>query len=104
LKQAFGDLRGTGVTARLVPGDPHSALARTANSLSGTDLLILSADIDRDSLAQAWRFVPRMVHANTLVFQQIAGPGPGKHTWKQLAYGEVLRLAEQSRGALRRAA
>jgi Fructose-1,6-bisphosphatase/sedoheptulose 1,7-bisphosphatase and related proteins len=104
LKAAFHDLRATGVKARLVPGDPYAALVRTANSLTGTDLLIVPAEVDQDSLAQAWRFVPRMIHAQTLVFQQDAASELGKASWRQLSYDEVLRLAEVAQRAIRRAA
>ena len=103
LKQAFHDLRATGAKTRLVPGDPYSALVRTANSLTGTDLLIISTDLDADSLAQAWRFVPRMIHPQTLVFQHDARPGLDKETWRQLKHEEVHQLAAANR-AIRRAA
>ena len=103
LKQAFHDLRATGAKTRLVPGDPYSALVRTANSLTGTDLLIISADLDADSLAQAWRFVPRMIDPQTLIFQHDARPGPGQETWRQLKHEEVHQLAAANR-AIRRAA
>src|SRR4029450_10934401 len=56
LKATFRGLRATGAKTRLVPGDPYSALARTANALTGTDLVVISAEVDRDSLAHAWRF------------------------------------------------
>jgi hypothetical protein len=104
LKAAFHDLRATGVKVRLVPGDPYSALIRTANSLSGTDLLIISAEVDQDSLNQGWRFVPRMIHPKTLVFQQGAASELAKASWRQLSYDEVLRLAEASQRAIRGAA
>ena len=104
LKQAFHDLRPTGANIRLVPGDPYSALVRTANALTGTDLLIIAADQDRESLAQAWRFVPRMIHPRTLIFQQDAASGPGKETWRQLKHDDVLKLAADATRAVRRAA
>jgi hypothetical protein len=104
LKQAFHDLRPTGANIRLVPGDPYAALVRTANALTGTDLLIIAADQDRDSLAQAWRFVPRMIHPRTLIFQQAVGSGPGKETWRQLKHDDVLKLAADANRAVRRAA
>jgi hypothetical protein len=104
LKQAFHDLRATGASTRLVPGDPYTALARTANSLTGTDLLIISADLDAESLSQAWRFVPRMIHPQTLIFQQDARPGLGKETWRQLKNDDVHQLAAAANRAIRRAA
>ena len=68
LKQAFAALRQPEVKVQLVPGDPNMALRRVANSLTGTDLLLIAADQDRDSLAAAWTWVPRMLTATSLVF------------------------------------
>jgi hypothetical protein len=58
----------TGAQLRLVPGDPLSALARCANSLANTDLLIISAGHDPAGLEPAWFYIPRMLHAGSLVF------------------------------------
>src|SRR5438105_3066916 len=44
LKQIHRLLTASGVRARLVPGDPYSALAQVANSLQGTDVVVISAD------------------------------------------------------------
>lgn len=53
LKKAHQHLSATGAKIQLVPGDPFSALARMANSLMGTDLLIIAADQQaRRSLTQ----------------------------------------------------
>ena len=53
---------------QLIPGDPHSALARSANSLQNTDLVIISAGHDEQSLASAWFYLPRMLHAGSAVY------------------------------------
>ncbi|MEX2173367.1 MAG: hypothetical protein WD872_03335 [Pirellulaceae bacterium] len=103
LKQAFHDLRATGATIRLIPGDPLSALVRMANALTGTDLLIVSAGQESQSLARAWKYVPRMIHPQSLVVQEAPGPA-GKDTWRQLSPSDVERLAMQAGKALRRAA
>jgi hypothetical protein len=52
---------------QLVPGDPYSALARTANSLPDIDLMLVDADQDAESLSQAWFYAPRMLHEESLV-------------------------------------
>jgi hypothetical protein len=67
LKEAFRWSKSLGVKAELIPGDPLSALARAANRLMGTDLLVISADQDRDALAQAWFYVPRMLSSHSIV-------------------------------------
>ena len=103
LKQAFHELRATGATIRLVPGDPAAALSRTANALTGTDLLLITACPSAETLSDAWRFVPRMIHAQSLIFMQGAGAATGSDTWRQLSPQEVEKLAAQA-GRRRRAA
>src|SRR5215213_2101888 len=68
LKQAYSQLKTDHVKLQLLPGDPLTALSRSANSLTATDVLIVSLDQIGESLDQAWRFVPRMLHANSLVY------------------------------------
>ncbi len=104
LKEAFGALRASGAKTRLVPGEAYSALARTANALAGTDLLVISAEVDRESLASAWRFVPRMIHPRTLILLQDTGTTVGRSTWRQVKHDEALKLAADANRALRRAA
>ena len=104
LKQAYHDLRATGHTIRLVPGDPYTALARSANALTGTDLVIVSADQDAPSLERAWRYLPRMLHEGSLVFQQAASAGKGQQVWRRLPLEEIQRLASAAGKSHRRAA
>jgi hypothetical protein len=68
LKAAYKLLRQVPVQSQLIPGDPFTALARVANNLTGTDLLVIAADQDPQQLARAWALVPRMLHDNSLVF------------------------------------
>lgn len=67
LKEAFRWSKTLGVKAELIPGDPLSALARAANRLTGTDLVIIAADQDREALAQAWFYIPRMLTSHSIV-------------------------------------
>ena len=68
LKLAHRQLLGTGARIRLLPGDPFTALARAANGLTETDIVVISADQDAASLAKAWFYVPRMLHTASQVF------------------------------------
>jgi hypothetical protein len=68
LKGAYQLLRQDGVRIQLIPGSPLDSLARVANSLGKIDLLIVPEEFDTASAARAWFFVPRMLHADTLVF------------------------------------
>ena len=68
LKEVFRYLKCTGARLRLLPGDPFAALARSANELTGTDLIVVSCDQDPQSLARAWFYVPRMLHPGSEVY------------------------------------
>src|SRR5688500_19009784 len=80
LEPAFAELRRDGTQMKLVPGDPQSALHRVANSLMGTDLRLISANLDAQSLARAWTWMPRMLHAGTIIFQESTA-ADGQSTW-----------------------
>ena len=68
LKRAHRFLQAPGVKVQLIPGDPYMALARMANSLVGTDLVIIDADQDAEAVSQAWFYLPRMLHSQSAVF------------------------------------
>ncbi len=70
LKQAYRQLRQPQVKVQLAPGDPLGALSRISNNISGVDLVVIAADQDADSLAEAWMFLPRMIHSKTRIFRQ----------------------------------
>lgn len=70
LKAAHKLLKPMADKVRLLPGDACTALAGAANGLSNTDLLIISAGQDPESLAKAWFYVPRMLTVDTLVLQE----------------------------------
>jgi hypothetical protein len=71
LRDAHKLLRGTGCRLRLVPGDPLTALRQSANILRGTELLLISASQDQESLAKAWFYIPRMLTPQSLVWHEI---------------------------------
>jgi hypothetical protein len=98
LKQAFAQLRLPGVKAQLVPGDPAMALSRVANSLGDTDLLLIAADQDRQSLALGWTWLPRMLTSTSLVFlEEPATDGKsGQMQWRPLSLAEIQRLARET--------
>ena len=73
LKQAHRMLHSLGARTRLVPGDPFAALARTANSLLETDLIVIRADQLGASMDRAWFYLPRMLHDRSLVLVERLG-------------------------------
>jgi hypothetical protein len=104
LKQAFAALKQANVNVQLVPGDPAGALRRVANSLAHTDLLVIAADQDPQSLAAAWIWMPRMLAATSLVFLQEPDVKPGQPHWRLLTIADIRRLADKAGKSLRRAA
>ncbi|HEY5313898.1 MAG TPA: hypothetical protein VIK18_15320 [Pirellulales bacterium] len=91
LKLAHRRLAATGARVRLVPGDPHSALAAVANSLVATDLVIVSADQDRPALEKAWFYLPRVLSPAAVVF--VEEPVAGGILLRQMPADELARLA-----------
>jgi hypothetical protein len=94
LKEAHRQLTATGAQVRLVPGDPFAALARSANALTKTDLLIIAADQDAESLERAWFYVPRMLHESSLVFLEEAKSGKGEFVYRRLSVAEIAGKAQ----------
>ena len=90
LKRAHQILAPSGAEIHLLPGDPYSSLARAANSLTNTDLIVISAELDPDSLQKAWFYFPRMLHAESLVFRE-TGDG-----YQEMTRDEIEQLARQT--------
>lgn len=67
-------LHATGARVQLVPGDPLAALARVANGLGATDLVIVSRDVDAEAMDRAWFYVPRILHGESLVLVEASTP------------------------------
>ena len=74
LKEAHRRFKARQFKAQLLPGDPYAALMRAANALRNIDLVVISADQNAASLAQAWFYLPRVLHAKSVVYQEQVGP------------------------------
>jgi len=96
LKKAHRLLKTPGAQVKLIPGDPFSVMARSANTLLGTDLLTISADLDRDSLDRAWFYLPRMLHGQTMIFMQYFHGDGKERRYRQLSHAELNDLAGRS--------
>ncbi len=103
IKCAYRTLKPLGANVQLVPGDPYSALARCANSLTSTDLLIIAADQDEASLSRAWFYVPRMLSERSLVYLEKIGDGE-KRVFHSMTHAEIETLASAVAAPRRRAA
>ena len=75
LREAHCLLKATGARIQLVPGTVGEALSRIANGVSQVDVLVISGRITPEQLSQAWFFLPRMIHAQTQVFQETLSAG-----------------------------
>lgn len=104
LKQAHASLQLPGVRVQLVPGDPWLALMRVANGLAGTDLLLISANQEPESLARAWTWIPRMLTPSSLVFREEIDGQEGQSQWRSVPLEEIQKLAAVAGRGQRRAA
>lgn len=102
IKLAHKMLAPTGARVQLLPGTPEQALSRAANSLLGTDLLVFSSPWTLDSLGQSWPYVPRMLHAASVVLVEEQQPPTGK-TWLRIVPPDEIQQRATTR-RLRRAA
>ena len=75
LKDAHRKLKQTGVHVQLMPGDPFSALARSANTLPGIDLIVIRGDQEPEALQRSWFYLPRMLHDRSVVLQESDSAG-----------------------------
>jgi len=104
LKQAHALIKPLGVKTQLVPGDPHAALSRVANAVRDIDWLVISADVDHESMSRAWLFVPRMMNATTRVFVEQAEADGKPHQFRELTRTDVESLASQQQKTSRKVA
>lgn len=93
LKRAHRLLSESGAQIRLLPGDPLSALARSANALTGTDVLVLGQQVD---VAPLWFYLPRMMHEDSQLLLESGGETP---RFEQLGLSEVQEKAAQAKKA-----
>lgn len=94
LKDAHRQLRQTAVQARLMPGDPFSALSRSANSLGTFDLIVVSACQNDDSLTRAWFYFPRMLHDRSHVLIEERNAGADEPQFRVLERSDIESLAQ----------
>jgi hypothetical protein len=102
LKAAHRLLARTGARVQLLPGDPLSALSRAANSLGGSQLVIISAGHRPDALARAWFYLPRMLDRGSCVLIEKPGGRAGEPSIQRVPREQIDRMAEAA--SLRRAA
>ena len=87
------DMNKLEAKVQLVPGEPHQAMPRIANSHVRTDMIIISAGYDATSLERSWYYMPRMIHANSVIFVQ--GPTDFDKPYQLLNRLRVEQLADE---------
>jgi len=103
VKEAHKALSAAGVHPRLVPGDPYAALCRTANALGSIDLIVISADQDRDAMCRAWWYLPRILRQDSAVFlEEIQSAEQSR--FRRLPLAEIQARAQECVRRVRRAA
>lgn len=102
LKDAYRQLRATAARVRLIPGDAHGAMVRAANTLTGIELVLISAEVSKASLAAAWFYLPRTLAKNAIVLWADGTLPDGEY--RQVPRAELLAAARPTRTARRRAA
>jgi len=94
LKHAHQRLQFPEARIQLAPGDPWMVLSRLANTLLDTDLLLVHADQDAESMRRAWFYMPRMLHGQSRVFvERSTDKGP---VYDGLSLEQVRAFAEQA--------
>jgi hypothetical protein len=73
LKDAYRVLRATGANVRLLPGEPGRSVSAAANAHQNTDLILISSAVSDSELQGAWFYVPRMLHAYSVVLRECRG-------------------------------
>ena len=98
LKMAHRLLTDTHAKVRLIPGDSATALAQVANTLSNTDLVVISARQNTPALATAWYYLPRILHPGSQVLLETSRPG-GRIELRRIPPPEIVTLAAAARKA-----
>ena len=94
VKDAYRVLRSTDACVRLVPGSPGASLAAVANAHQNTDLILVSSLLADEELNAAWFYVPRMLHAKSLIIRE-RSQASGEPSFEHLTLAQVAKLASQ---------
>lgn len=102
LKDFHRAMNRDGVRLKLVPGDAYSGLARIANVLSDTNLLLIGSDVDETNLEAAWFYVPRTLADGAIVLREREG-GENGPSWEAVSVEDIFTMADAQRSARRAA-
>jgi hypothetical protein len=94
LKEAHRQFKETGIKTQLIPGDPFTALSRSANSINNLQLVIIDADQEGESLDRAMFYLPRMLAPKARVFMTDES---AKEGYRELSAQEIATRANVNR-------
>jgi hypothetical protein len=97
LKEAYRLLKATGAQVQLIPGDPGSALPRSANALGQMDLVTISADYDAESFAGGWFYLPRLLAPGARVYWGVPPATGSVAGWRSVEPAEIEAQAARHR-------
>jgi hypothetical protein len=100
LKEMHKRLNVLGIKAQLVPGSPEMGISRIANSHLRTDLIVISSNGCGEALEACWMYLPRMLHAQSLVMIQPANEA----NFETLSRLEVEKRVAQQKPRLKTSA
>ena len=89
VKQAHRFFASSGAKVQLVPGSMSEGLARTANTLLGTDLVIFAEEAAAVSDSRLWFYLPRLLHSESHVLQAHSVAEDREPTFCKLARAEI---------------
>ena len=92
-KDCHQKLNSLDAKLQLVPGDLMSSIVRIANSHVRTDMLVISSGYNTSDLDDVWFYVPRMLHAASVVFLQDLSDSEGY--FEQLGRLEIERMVKK---------
>jgi len=93
VKQAHRFFASSGAKVQLVPGSMSEGLARTANTLLGTDLVIFAEDAAPVSDSRLWFYLPRLLHSESHVLQAQSVAEVQEPTFCKIARAEIEQRA-----------
>jgi hypothetical protein len=98
VKQAHCFFASSGAKVQLVPGSMREGLARTANTLLGTDLVIFAEEAAPVSDSRLWFYLPRLLHSESRILQAHAGTEDTEPMFCKLSRAEIeQRVASHTR-------
>lgn len=93
VKQAHRFFASSGAKVQLVPGSMSEGLARTANTLLGTDLVIFAEEAAPVSDSRLWFYLPRLLHSESHVLQAQSLAEVQEPTFCKIARAEIEQRA-----------